>query len=41
MQQEQDFLAALSASKTREFRGETIELRDTSGALQVSANRVQ
>ncbi len=39
MEQEQAFLAALSASKTYRFRGETLELRDASGALQVSAGR--
>jgi heat shock protein HslJ len=39
MEQEQAFLAALSASKTYQFRGETLELRNTAGALQVSAER--
>ena len=35
-----DVLAALSASKVYQFGGETLELRSTSGALQVSAERV-
>jgi heat shock protein HslJ len=39
MEQEQAFLAALAASKVHGFLGETLELRDASGALQVSAER--
>jgi heat shock protein HslJ len=39
MEQERDFLTALSASKVYQFGGETLELRSTSGALQVSAER--
>jgi heat shock protein HslJ len=41
MQQEQDFLAALPASKTYELRGDTLELRDTSSSLQVTAARAK
>jgi heat shock protein HslJ len=41
MEQEQAFLAALSASKIYRFLGETLELRNTSGALQVSAERAE
>jgi heat shock protein HslJ len=41
MEQEQAFLAALSASKTYRFRGEMLELRNSAGALQVSAERAQ
>jgi heat shock protein HslJ len=37
MEQEQKFLAALLASNAYQLRGETLELRDGSGALQVSA----
>ena len=39
MQQEQQFLSALAASKTYELRGETLTLRDASGATQVTATR--
>ena len=39
MAQEQQFLTALQAAKTYQIRGETLEMRDTSGAIQVTANR--
>lgn len=38
-EQEQKFLRALPASKVYQLRGETLELRDESGALQVIAER--
>jgi len=37
MEQERQFLAALSAAKTYRRRGDVVELRDTSGSLQVTA----
>jgi heat shock protein HslJ len=39
MEQEREFLAALSASKTYRINGEALELLDPAGALQVSARR--
>jgi heat shock protein HslJ len=39
MAQEQQFFTALSASKTYQLRGETLEMRDLSGELQVTAKR--
>jgi heat shock protein HslJ len=39
MQQEQQFFTALEASKSYQLRGETLEMRDLSGALQVTAQR--
>lgn len=39
MTQEQQFLSALEASKKYDIRGETLELRDLEGALQVTATR--
>jgi heat shock protein HslJ len=41
MRQEQDFLAALPASRTYQLRGDTLELRDASSALQVTADRAK
>ena len=39
MEQEREFLAALSASKVYRINGQTLELLDPAGALQVSARR--
>ncbi len=39
MTQEQQFFAALEASKAYQIRGTTLELRDSNGALQVTATR--